>query len=208
MDLPRLYPIVDVEVARQAGWPPQDLWRAFLAGGARLVQLRGKGLGSGALLELASALVDDARSAGAVAIVNDRADLAVLAGADGVHVGQDDLAVADVRGLVGPTAIVGMSTHTASQIDEALRAPISYLAVGPVFATRVKDTGDQPVGLELVRLAARAAAGRLPVVAIGGITLDRAPEVVAAGADSVAVITDLATESPEARVRQWLARLG
>jgi thiamine-phosphate pyrophosphorylase len=208
MVLPRLYAIVDVEVARQAGWSPQDLWRAFLTGGARLVQLRGKGLASGALLELASALVEDARSAGAVAILNDRADLAVLAGADGVHVGQDDLAVADVRGIVGPTAIVGMSTHTPRQIDDALRAPIDYLAVGPVFDTHVKDTGYQPVGVELVRLAAGAAAGRLPVVAIGGITVDRAPEVVAAGAASVAIITDLTTESPEARVRQWLARLG
>ncbi len=208
MSFPRLYAIVDVEVANLAGWTPRDLWRTFLAGGARLVQLRAKRLASGPLLDLASALAEDARQVGAVAIVNDRADLAVLAGAHGVHVGQEDLPAIDVRRVIGPEALLGLSTHTAAQVRDALSSPASYLAVGPVFGTGTKDTGCQPVGLELVRFAAAAASGRLPVVAIGGITLDRAPEVVQAGADALAVITDLTTGSPEARVREWVARLG
>ncbi len=207
--LPRLYPIVDVEVSERAGWAPRDLARAYLAGGARLLQLRAKHLGSGAFLDLALAIVADASEAGALVIVNDRADLAVLAGAAGVHVGQDDLAPGDVRRLVGPDALVGFSTHSDSQTDDALAQPISYLAVGPVSWTRTKDTGYERVGLPLVAHAAgRASTRDMPVVAIGGITLDTARSVTDAGAASVAVITDLLQGNPEQRVQQYLAALG
>jgi thiamine-phosphate pyrophosphorylase len=138
-------------------------------------------------------------------IVNDRADLARLAGAAGVHVGQDDLSPAEVRSILGPDALVGLSTHTETQVDDALRQPVTYIAVGPVFETRTKATGYEARGLGLVRYAA----GRgTPVVAIGGITLERTASVVAAGASAVAVITDLfAGESAETRTRAFLDEL-
>jgi thiamine-phosphate pyrophosphorylase len=141
--------------------------------------------------------------------VNDRADIAALAGADGVHVGQDDLPPRHVRRVVGDRAIVGLSTHTLEQVDAALDAPISYLAIGPVFGTATKTTGYEPIGLERVGSAAQRARARgLPLVAIGGITLARAAFVVEAGAASVAVIGDLlAGGDPEARVRAYLERL-
>jgi thiamine-phosphate pyrophosphorylase len=144
----------------------------------------------------------------AVIIVNDRVDLARVSGAAGAHVGQDDLAAASARELLGAAAVVGLSTHTEAQVDAALAEPISYLAVGPVFGTRTKDTGYDAVGLEFVRWAARRA-GQTPVVAIGGITLDNAAAVIDAGAASVAVITDLiATGDARGRVAAYLERLG
>lgn len=205
--LPRLYAIVDVDACARAGREPRDIARAYLAGGARLLQLRAKGLGSGPFLDLAARIAEDAASAGAHLIVNDRADLAVLARAHGVHVGQDDLAPSDARRLVGPEAIVGLSTHTDGQLEAGFAEPVTYLAVGPLFGTQTKDTGYEPLGLERLRAAARAAAGRLPLVAIGGITLDTAPAVIEAGAASVAVIGDLLAGEPEARVRAWTAAL-
>ena len=138
--------------------------------------------------------------------MNDRADIARLSGAAGVHVGQDDLAPAQVRGILGPDAIIGLSTHTVGQLDRALREPIDYVAVGPVYGTGTKATGYEPIGVEAVRAAAaRCAPRNVPLVAIGGITRDRAPEVLAAGARSVAVISDLfAGGDPAARVREFL----
>ena len=207
IDLPKLYAIVDVEVCARAGWTPRDLTRAYLAGGARLLQLRAKQLAGAAFLELAEAVVEDAHDAGARVLVNDRGDIAALAHADGVHVGQDDLTPADVRRVMAD-GIIGLSTHTPEQIEAALSAPISYLAIGPVFGTQTKATGYESVGYAAVRHAvARAATHDLPVVAIGGITLDTAARVIAAGAASVAIITDLATADPEARVREYLAAL-
>lgn len=139
-----------------------------------------------------------AAAANAAVIVNDRADLARLSGAAGVHVGQNDLPPRSARAQLGPDAIVGYSTHTIVQIEGAAREPVSYIAVGPVFGTATKDTGYQPVGLEMVRAAA-ARAGGIPIVAIGGITLDRAPGVIAAGASAVAVIGDLMAGGEPAR---------
>jgi thiamine-phosphate pyrophosphorylase len=203
-----LYAIIDIEVAERAGWRPTDLARAFLAGGARFLQLRAKTLGGADFLETAFAIATLAHEAGAILIVNDRADIARLAGADGVHIGQDDLTPALARRVVGG-ATVGFSTHTPAQIDAALDLPIDYLAVGPVFATATKATGYDAVGLSLVAYAAERAALRgLPVVAIGGMTLERAPEVVAAGAASVAVIADLlAGGDPAARVAAYLRHI-
>lgn len=190
-------------MAAAAGWQPVDLARAFLAGGATLIQIRAKTLASGPLLGLCDAVVAAAAAAGARVVVNDRVDLARLSGAAGVHVGQDDLPPADARTLLGPGAIIGYSTHSVAQIAQALREPVSYIAVGPVFGTRTKDTGYDAVGLDLVR-AARAAAGETPVVAIGGITLATAASVLAAGATSVAVISDLlAGGDPAARVASY-----
>jgi thiamine-phosphate pyrophosphorylase len=153
------------------------------------------------------AIQEDAQGASAAVIVNDRADIASLAHAAGVHVGQEDLLPAHVRRVVGTAAIVGFSTHSPEQIDAALQMPISYFAVGPVFGTRTKDTGYEGVGLALVREGAQRALGRMPLVAIGGITLDTARSVIDAGATSVAVITDLLMGNPETRVRQYLSVL-
>jgi thiamine-phosphate pyrophosphorylase len=205
---PILYTILDVDHCARTGWEPRDLARALLAGGSRLLQLRAKTMAGGMCLDLAAAIVEDARAVGAAVIVNDRVDLAVLAGAAGVHVGQEDLSPEDVRKVAGPGMTVGLSTHTREQIEHAIVAPISYFAIGPVFSTATKHTGYESVGLDAVRHAAdRGAEAKLPVVAIGGITLDTAPAVIDAGAASVAVITDLVTSDPEKRVRQYLAAL-
>lgn len=214
---PRLYAIVDADVAAALRWTPEALAGAYLAGGARLLQVRAKNAASGILTALCDTVVARAHAANGRVIVNDRADVARLTGASGVHVGQDDLSAGGARAVLGPDAIVGLSTHTAAQVDAALAQPISYLAVGPVFGTFTKDTGYRAVGLELVRYAAEAvaravASGRLgcpcPIVGIGGVTLDRAASVIDAGATSVAVIADLtATGNPEGRVRAYLELL-
>ena len=136
-------------------------------------------------------------------IVNDRVDLAAMSRAAGAHVGQEDVPPAAARRILGAGAVIGYSTHTTAQVEAAAREPISYLAIGPVFGTRTKDTGYESVGLEMVSQAARLARG-LPVVAIGGITLESARSVIAAGAAGVAVIGDLlAGGTPEARVAAY-----
>lgn len=205
--LPRLYAVCDAEVCARAGWSLVDFAAACIDGGATLLQIRAKHVSSRTLLADADALV--ARAAGVTVIINDRADIARLSGAAGVHVGQDNLSPAAVRSIVGPSAVVGLSTHTPEQLADAVAAPVDYVAIGPVFDTTTKATGYDAVGLALVRRAAAAAASRqLPLVAIGGITLERAPTVIDAGAASVAVITDLlATDDPSARVRAYLDRL-
>jgi thiamine-phosphate pyrophosphorylase len=208
LSLARLYAIVDVELCAAGEHAPIDVVRAFLSAGVRLIQLRAKTWESGAFLDLAQAAVADANQAGALLIVNDRADVAAISEAHGLHVGQEDLSPADARLVVGGAACLGLSTHTEPQWTAALSAPISYMAIGPVFGTGTKATGYQPVGLETVsRVAAAAADCAMPVVAIGGITVDRAPAVIAAGASSVAVISDLMGKSPEARARAFIAAL-
>jgi thiamine-phosphate pyrophosphorylase len=205
--LPRLYPIVDVDLCRLRALDPLALLDAFLIGGARFIQLRDKTSRTGGLTALADAAGGRVHAAGGRLILNDRADVARMTGADGVHVGQEDLSVEDVRKIVGPDAIVGLSTHDPAQIDAALATDATYIAVGPIFGTSTKETGYTARGLDLVRLAAERSAGR-PVVAIGGITLERASEVVRAGAASAAVVSDLLTADPAARVRAFARALG
>jgi len=203
--LPRLYAILDAGLCRDRGLDPLPVLDAFLAGGATLIQLRDKSSSSARRLALADAVVARAHAAGARIIINDRADVARLSGADGVHVGQDDLSVAEVRAVVGAAAGVGLSTHDEAQVEAAAATSATYIAVGPMYATATKDTGYGARGLDLVRYAATF--GR-PVVAIGGITLARAPEVIAAGATAVAVISDLLSgPRPEDRVRSFIDRL-
>src|SRR4030095_8539418 len=137
----RLHAIVDVDLAVRAGWTPIDLARAVLDGGAMLIQLRAKQLSSAAFLDLADAAVRLARPYQANIIVNDRADIALMSGAAGAHVGQDDLPPSAARRLMGEAAVVGLSTHSVAQVERALREPISYVGVGPVFGTRSPDTG-------------------------------------------------------------------
>ena len=202
-----LHAIVDTDVAARHGYAVPVLARAFLEGGARCLQLRAKPLASRPFLDLCDEIVDLARPFAALVIVNDRVDLARLSGAGGVHLGQDDLRVADARRMLGDAAVIGVSTHSVEQIEAARADPATYVAVGPVFGTRTKDTGYGPVGLSLVREAARRSGGR-PVVAIGGITLANAASVIDAGASAVAVIGDLIAGPPDERVRAFLRALG
>jgi thiamine-phosphate pyrophosphorylase len=202
-DLSVLQAIVDVHVAAGAGWKPTDLTRAFLDGGARLLQLRAKDLPSGAFLDLSDTIVALADEYEARIIVNDRVDVARLSGAAGVHVGQEDLSPAAARAQLGAAAIIGFSTHTIAQVEGALTEPISYIAVGPVFGTATKETGYSAVGLDLISGAARLA-GSVPIVAIGGVKLENARAAIDAGASSVAVISDLLVGNPVERVKAFL----
>lgn len=196
--------MLDTALAIHHSYDPVDLARRFFDAGARLLQLRAKDAPAGQFLAWADAICAAARSCGATVIINDRVDIALMAGAHGVHVGQDDMPPEAVRAIVPAGFLIGLSTHTAAQVAAAAAAPIDYLAIGPVFGTATKDTGYAAVGLPMVETAARAAGGR-PVVAIGGITLDNARPVKDAGASSVAVISDLlAAGDPAARIRQYL----
>jgi len=202
---PFLYPIVDTDVCRARGVDPIAVAEAYLSGGARVLQLRHKAGSSAMFLELADSLITLARPVDATVIINDRADIARLSGAGGVHVGQDDLSPSDVRKVAGDAIVVGLSTHDAPQIDAALGSEASYVAVGPIFGTTTKETGYAARGLDLI---GHATGRGKPIVAIGGITLDRVPELVRAGATGIAVISDLfAGTDPEARTREFIARL-
>ena len=203
---PPVNAILDADTAARHGWDLMRLGEAFLAGGATFIQIRAKQMASGPFLRLAERLVAAAHSHDARIIVNDRVDVAKLSGAAGVHLGQEDVPVAVAREMLGPKAIVGYSTHLREQVDAALQLPVTYIAVGPVFGTRSKETGYDAVGLELVRDAARKA-GALPVVAIGGITLETAAAVLDAGATSVAVISDLLSGDPRSRVAAYAQAL-
>lgn len=199
-----LYAIVD-----PLGRPDVDpvaLGERLLAGGARVLQLRCKDAATGALADAARELVRRAHAHGAKLLVNDRVDVASLAGADGVHLGQEDLPVEAARRILGPDRWIGLSTHDFDQAIAADAGGADYLGFGPIFATATKATGYDPRGLEAL-VAVRARVTK-PIVAIGGITLETAPHVLAAGADAVAMIGALAgAADPEARVRACLAIL-
>ena len=204
--LPRLYAILDIALAAERGIAPEALCDTWLGAGVRLIQLRAKSMPPREFLALAEALTMRARSAGALLIVNDRTDIARWSGASGVHLGQQDLSVEDARRLLPLPAIVGVSTHTEGELRTALDGPADYVAMGPVFPTTSKQQPDPVVGLEGVRQAATLTRPRgRPLVAIGGITLERAPEVIEAGADAVAVISDLLNgEDLAARARAFI----
>jgi thiamine-phosphate pyrophosphorylase len=211
MVLPPLNAIIDDEITRRFGWTVPALADAYLAGGARFIQVRAKHASSSAFLRMCEEVVARARAKNALTIVNDRADIAALAEAGGVHVGQDDLEPSAARRIVGGSAVIGLSTHSLEQVRAAMRAPVDYIAVGPVFATSTKDTGYGDVGTALVaraRAMVEEEGSQRPIVAIGGITLKHAADVIRAGATSVAVISDLlSTGDPEARVREYLKAL-
>ncbi|MFN8174741.1 MAG: thiamine phosphate synthase [Solirubrobacteraceae bacterium] len=190
----RLYLVCD---ARPGGHEPGAFLAAALRGGVDVVQLRDKGLGDDALLAAARAFRAACDAAGALFVLNDRPDLVAAAGADGVHVGQDDMPVADARALVGADRIVGLSTHTPEQV--AAGAGADYIGVGPVHATPTKP-GRPAVGTALIGHAARHAA--VPWFAIGGIGRDTLDPVLSAGARRVAVVRALTGASdPEAEAR-------
>jgi thiamine-phosphate diphosphorylase len=201
--LPLLYAIVD---PLDTGRSPLDLAAAFLAGGARLLQLRLKDTSARTLYDTALALRALTRRADALLIVNDRPDVAAAADADGVHLGQDDVPVAVARTILGPDRLIGVSTHDVDEARAAVAAGADYLGVGPIFTTTSKTGALPPRGLDLLR-AVRGLTDR-PLVAIGGITPDTAATVHAAGATSIAMIAALTrTADPAATVREVIARL-
>jgi thiamine-phosphate diphosphorylase len=194
-----LYAIIDPAATAD----PRGLTRAVLRGGARVVQLRDKAGPAVSTYQLAQALGELCRQAGAVFIINDRLDIALAAEADGVHLGQQDLPLSAARVLVGERLILGCSTNTVAEALQAEREGADYLGVGSIFPTTSK-TDTRPAGL--ARLAEIRAAVRLPLAAIGGITLENAPAVIAAGADMVAVIRALAeSDDPETTARRFAA---
>ncbi len=204
MKLPSpLYVILDRSVARGRALP--ELLEAVLAGGCRMVQLREKAMPLSELFPVAQVLRRRSREAGALFIVNDRADLALALEADGLHLGQDDLPGIAGRRLLRPGMILGVSTHDADQARRALADGADYIAVGSMFPTGTKP-GFQLVGPDLIRRVRPEIA--IPLVAIGGITEDNCEEVVSAGADAVAVISAVcAAADPETATRRFLERL-
>jgi thiamine-phosphate pyrophosphorylase len=182
--LPRVYPLTDTRVS---GLAHAEQLEKLARGGASLIQLRDKNLSAREFCDQIMAALVVARRHGVTALINDRVDLAIACGADGVHLGQDDLPPVAARKLMGDDAIIGYSTHNLEQATAAATHPINYLAVGPIFQTTSKSDTFPVVGLEGLRTI-RAAVGDIPIVAIGGITRDTAGAVIRAGADSVAVI--------------------
>ncbi len=198
--LPRVYVILD---AALLNIPEIECARKLADAGVRLIQYRNKNASARELFEKSRELAAFLNPIGVKFIVNDRADVAALAGADGVHVGQDDLGVEQARAVMSSGKCVGVSTHNAEQFRTALETSADYIAVGPIFDTGSKINPDPVVGFELVRRA-RDMTDK-PIVAIGGITLERAMEMIEAGADSVAVISDiLRAENPGERARQYI----
>ena len=185
--LPRVYPLTDRQLS---GLSHAEQVRLLSLGGATLVQLREKLMSPREFYEQAKAAVTVAEQCGVRLIINDRVDVALAVGASGVHLGQDDMPPEAARKLLGPEAIIGYSTHNVEQAIEASKLPIDYLAIGPIFTTATKSDTAPVLGFEGLR-AVRQTIGDFPLVAIGGITSTNAPEVIEAGADSVAVISAL-----------------
>jgi thiamine-phosphate pyrophosphorylase len=197
---PRLYAIIDPTLFTSS---ELDLAAALAESGVELIQYRNKTASSRQFFEISRQLSSALTPRGVRLIVNDRADIALLAGAGGVHVGQEDLSVADARTICGADRWVGVSTHTLEQVAAADSTSADYVAFGPIFPTATKKNPDPVVGTELLRQARRMT--RKPLVAIGGITLARAAEVYRAGADSLAVIRDLiSVPNPAVRAREYL----
>jgi thiamine-phosphate pyrophosphorylase len=201
--LPRLYVIIDASLLKQS---EKECAEKLAAAGVRLLQYRDKQASARELLEKTRAIAEVVCPHGTLFFVNDRPDVAHLAGASGVHVGQHDLSAEQARDVIGAEKLVGVSTHNLEQFAAAASTSADYIAVGPVFETRTKVNPDPVVGTELIRRA-RTLTDK-PIVAIGGITLDRAGEMIAAGADSVAVISDiLLAPVPSERAAEYIALL-
>lgn len=197
----RLYVLVD---GRESAEAFDNLVTTLLGAGVDAIQLRDKSLADGVLLERARRLVELSRTSNAVAIVNDRADVAAASGADGVHVGQDDLPVSATRAIVGPGRLVGVSTHSLDQLRRAVLDGADYVGVGPTFPTETKSFDAFP-GLDYVRAAAQETA--LPAFAIGGINADNLPNVVEAGAKRVAVASAVTTDEDPTKTARRLKSL-
>ncbi|HRI04806.1 MAG TPA: thiamine phosphate synthase [Pyrinomonadaceae bacterium] len=188
--LPKIYPITDTRIS---GLSHLEQVKRLIAGGATLIQLREKHLSPAEFCEDASAVIAYARERSVKIIINDRVDIAAALNADGIHLGQDDLPPAAARKLLGEDAIIGFSTHTVEQVREALLLPVDYIAYGPIFDTRTKQNPDATVGLSALE-DVREIIGDRPLVAIGGIHSDNYRSVLAARADSAAIISAILSD--------------
>jgi thiamine-phosphate pyrophosphorylase len=198
INLPKIYPITDT---RLTGLSHAAQVEKLIKGGADFIQLREKYASPREFYADAAAAIEIARQSGVKIIINDRVDIALALRADGVHLGQDDLPPEKARAILGEKAIIGFSTHSVRQAVEAVKLPVDYVAVGPVFATQTKENPDTVVGIEGVRTV-RAAIGNFPLVAIGGIAAQNFWEVFGAGADSLAIIKSILF--PPARIEENL----
>jgi thiamine-phosphate pyrophosphorylase len=198
----RLYPLTDRKVS---GLSHADQLVQLSDSGATLVQLREKTVSPLEFYAQAETALLIARERGLKVIINDRVDLALTLKADGVHLGQDDLPPDAARRMLGQDAIIGFSTHDPSQALAATKMPIDYIAIGPIFPTATKEGSKRPIGLEGLRLVRRAV-GTIPLVAIGGITVENSRSVLDAGADALAVISDLWKQAgrANAQVKRFL----
>lgn len=193
MELPVIYPITNRELS---GLGHAEQIRLLGEAGSRFVQIREKTATSSQFYDSVVESLGVAQSFGMKVIVNDRADIAIAARAHGVHLGQDDLSPIVARRLLGDEANIGYSTHSVEQAIEAAGMPVDYIAVGPVFSTFTKENPDAVIGLErLARI--REAVGAMKIVAIGGINRTNVADVLAAGADSAAIISDLYSSPPD-----------
>lgn len=198
----RLYVLVTGEVAKR---PALEVARLVIAGGADVVQLREKTMSDDEFLALAREFRELTAKTETLFIVNDRVEMAKLTDADGVHLGQDDLPVAEARRILGRGKLIGVSTHEISQARRAVADGADYIGVGPVYPTKTKGY-EQGVGLEYVRQVVSEL--DIPFVAIGAITLERLPEVLAAGAKAVAVSSAIiAAKDPKGMARAFKERL-
>ena len=201
--LPRLYVILDAGLLTI---PETECAEKLAAAGVRLLQYRNKQASARELFESSKRLSSLLLPQGVTFVVNDRADVAAAAEASGVHVGQEDLGAEAARSVVGAGKLLGISTHNLDQFRDAAATSADYVAVGPVFSTLTKANPDPVVGIELIRRVRRLT--DKPIVAIGGITLERAAEVIQEGADSVAVVGDmLRAPDPGLRARQYIELL-
>jgi thiamine-phosphate pyrophosphorylase len=201
--LPRLYVILDAALITS---PERDCAASLAEAGVRLLQYRNKSASARQYLESSSELAETLVPRGVSFLVNDRPDVAFLAGASGVHVGQEDLDVEQTRRVIGRDRLVGVSTHNLEQFDRAATSSADYIAVGPIFGTSSKANPDPVVGLAFLRRVRGLT--EKPIVAIGGITLERAAAAIEAGADSVAVISGiLSAADPAQRARQYITTL-
>jgi thiamine-phosphate pyrophosphorylase len=182
--LPRIYPITDTKLS---GLSHLEQAEQLIEAGAKIIQIRDKSAASRILFEQVERIVSLAAPKGVQVIVNDRADIALMSGAAGVHLGQDDLPPQKAREFLGSEALIGFSTHSVEQAQRAACLPVDYIAIGPVFPTSTKADPDPVIGLKGVA-DVRAGIGKMPLVAIGGINIGNFRNVLSAGADSVAVI--------------------
>jgi thiamine-phosphate pyrophosphorylase len=203
INLPRIYPLTDPQLS---GLSHAEQVKRLIAGGARFIQLRDKNSSPRDFYHQAAAALQIARDSDVRLIINDRVDIALALKADGVHLGQTDLPVEGARRLLGEGAIIGLSTHNLEQAEIATTLPVDYVAFGPVFSTVTKLNPDPTVGLGSLRRI-RSVVGNLPLVAIGGINSTSVKEVLGNGADAVAVISCLVSESAliEENTRSLLA---
>jgi thiamine-phosphate pyrophosphorylase len=201
--LPQIYPITDCDLS---GLSHASQVARLIDGGASLIQLRDKSAPPKNFLQQAEDALAVARVSNVRLVINDRVDVAMAVGADGVHLGQSDFPAEVARRLLKPGSIIGVSTHDLNQLALTAKLPIDYVAFGPIFETETKRGHEKVVGLDGLR-AARAIVGDLPLVAIGGITRDHVHAVLAAGADSVALISALVSNPAQIaeKMRQILA---